>query len=368
MSDFDALFASFWRRAFDAPSDLNVQSLRFDLGRPDRSVELAMADVTARATAVLDCERPLRDVRQALLTMPAIRSQNLRSEVERRLAVRARPSRTFDEEFMYVKINHGFWEQMYWLCAPVYDEASMRPHDRDLYERSYARSGFVRALFHLIREAAREVENSIGFPSLSFGFSLSNGDEDHAHVLERFDLMESQFKPVVLGAAAGSLACLQSLFGARRCIFDDGSLPKCGLRTGELEMLVAALTRDADRICFVTPPHLAGVRLSMAPQPHQQMFVSGTLAHEGWLAGLYATSAALFERLRAGETIVVFAQAAVFAALLGLFMRSAALALRPPGRLRFLDLGQVLDIAAPTAGGRWAQRNWHGGSQLFALA
>jgi len=55
---------------------------------------------------------------------------------------------------------------------------------------------------------------------------------------------------------------------------------------------------------------------------------------------------------------VVITQSAVFAGLLGLFLRQAK-ALLPPGpkRIFFFDLGQVIDSATPGSGGVWISRH-----------
>jgi hypothetical protein len=62
-------------------------------------------------------------------------------------------------------------------------------------------------------------------------------------------------------------------------------------------------------------------------------------------------------------------QSAVFSALLGLFLADARRRLPLPGTvLRYFDLGQALDVAAPNAGGPWVRRNLVRDSSLFHLA
>ena len=80
------------------------------------------------------------------------------------------------------------------------------------------------------------------------------------------------------------------------------------------------------------------------------------------------TSRHLLGRLAEDGRLLVITQSAVFSALLGCFLVEARRRLLPAGnRLRFFDLGQVLDVAAPEAGGRWTRLFARGDTGLFTI-
>ena len=58
-----------------------------------------------------------------------------------------------------------------------------------------------------------------------------------------------------------------------------------------------------------------------------------------------------------GETITVLVQAAVFSALLALYLHNIKRDLDLPGRLYYYDLGQALDLVSPDVGGWWVQKS-----------
>jgi hypothetical protein len=73
--------------------------------------------------------------------------------------------------------------------------------------------------------------------------------------------------------------------------------------------------------------------------------------------------------LAADGRVLVITQSAVFSALLGFFLAHARRQLPLPGTvLRYFDLGQTLDVAAPESGGMWVRRNQAVDNSLFHLA
>ena len=77
---------------------------------------------------------------------------------------------------------------------------------------------------------------------------------------------------------------------------------------------------------------------------------------------------AVLARLRTDDRVMVITQSAVFAALLGLFLRQAKDELLPrTKRIFFLDLGQVIDSATPDSGGVWISRHAVPDSALFRV-
>ncbi|MSU34376.1 MAG: hypothetical protein EXS36_04575 [Pedosphaera sp.] len=271
-------------------------------------------------------------------------------------------------DFYYIKINHGYWEQLYALFGSP-DQAKMRITDPTGYRKAYVTSGFVDAMEHVIRGAATDDGQGIRFESIHFGVSLLNGTADHSKVMARFPDRTAEAQRIVLGAAIGLIAYFNSLFGERRLSFSDGSFPKRGLETGALRKVLRSFEGASDRIVFVVPPHLKGIRLADAHIPQEQIYVSGSLVHESWAASLYFTVRHILERLEVDDRVIVITQSGVFSARLGLFLKSVKDALVPHGkRIYFFDLGQVTDIANPQHGGRWIQSHKVSDKTLFHLS
>ena len=83
---------------------------------------------------------------------------------------------TCSEDTVLIKINHGFWEQIYLIINDGYDPIIMRPTAKLGYQESYLNSRFLDALLFFSRKHA-SVENSIlKFNLIDFGFSYNNGD------------------------------------------------------------------------------------------------------------------------------------------------------------------------------------------------
>jgi hypothetical protein len=243
----------------------------------------------------------------------------------------------------------------------------MRILDPSCFKEQYISSGFTDALDLAIRLAASDDGSVIRFPHVHFGVNLSNGDFEHAEVVAEVP-SNAFLRQVVLGAAIGLTAYFDSLFGQRRLSFCDGSFPKQGLKTGLLRECLHSFAAEADRVIFVVPPHLKGIRIAGTNVPHEHLFISGSMVHESWIASLYFTVRQILQRVAVEGRVLVITQSAVFSALLGLFLQSAKDAVVPQGSIYFFDLGQVTDIANPLAGGHWAKNHAPTGKTLFTLS
>jgi hypothetical protein len=301
---------------------------------------------------------------------PLVDSRTLADYVADRLEIAPTPGFTCNpgRDFCYFKINHGFWEQIYALFGPP-DETKMRVIDTPRYRSQYVESGFLAALDLLIRRSVADDGRIIRFPDVHFGVSLGHGMADHATEMSLFPQLEPRPQGRAIGAAIGVTAYFSSLFGDRRLRFCDGSFPKQGLATGQLAATLHDFAAQADRVVFVVPPHLRGIRLAASHLPQERLFVSGRVVHESWAAALAATGRRICGWLASGERLIVIGQAAVFAPLLALsLMLARAAGASRSGRLSFFDLGQVTDIAVPEDGGPWVRRHAIADRSLFRLA
>lgn len=272
-----------------------------------------------------------------------------------------------DVDLSYVKINHGFWEQLYALFAAL-DPDRMRITDPGRYRTQYVTSGFLDALAAAFALVADHDTDPVRFADVHLAVSLASGTHDHPDVLTGFGARNDADRKIVLGATIGLTAWWDTLFPGRRPAFCDGSFPKRGLATGVLRDTLSWAAADSTRIVFVVPPHLAGIRLADATGPQETVTVPAATVHESWPCCLRAAAGHVLARLEEDGRLLVITQSAVFSALLGLFLAHAKRGLMPAAsRLRFFDLGQALDVAAPAAGGGWARRHATGDLGLFHL-
>lgn len=273
-----------------------------------------------------------------------------------------------DSDLGYVKINHGFWEQLYALFGER-DPARMRIVDPRRFHARYVASGFADALATATALIARQDGQRLHFDGVHLGTSLDNGTFDHEAILAGFPGREAAAQRINMGAAIGLVAWWESLFPGLRPAFCDGSFPKQGLATGRLRATLAWAADRSDRIVFVVPPHLARIRLADTAVPQEAVLVPAKTVHESWVDCLHATAGHVLARLAGDGRVLVITQSAVFSALLGFFLADARRRLPLPGAcLRYFDLGQALDVAAPETGGVWVRRNPVADGSLFHLA
>lgn len=258
-------------------------------------------------------------------------------------------------DFIYCKINHGFWEQIHALLARD-DPARRRLQDPERFRPAYLDSLFLDALLTAMRLGSACVGDEVIVSNLHFGLSLGNGDLSHASRREASRRLahETVYFKIQMCAAIGCVGVLRDVFAGRRLRADDGSFPRCGLLAGGLARTLQACAAQADRLVHVVPPHLAGLRLLGTDRPQECWLIPPRTVHQCWFGALEDILAGLIARLAMGQRLLVLTQSAVFSALLALTLARARRDLVPEaGQLWFLDLGQVLDLAAPDRGGPW---------------
>jgi len=373
---FDSFFAAFLRQAIDAgPPD----SCRNGASSPEAAefsaeTELRWRDETlaslGRAGPAYTKQREARHARLAE-AMESVATEAAGQAIDAFISAHIditsgqRFFPTAGEDFYYLKINHGYWEQLLALFVDP-SRVSLRIRDASGFRRQYLASGFMDALSCAIRNAVSDDGSVIRFPRVHFGVSLSSGTADHPDVLREAQ-SDAFRRQVVLGAAIGVTGFFESLFGPRRLSFCDGSFPKRGLATGLLRESLQAFAAAADRVILVVPPHLRGIRIAGVRLPHEHFLLSGSMVHESWAATLFFTVGRILQRIATGDRVLVITQSAVFSALLGLCLQAAKDAVVPDGRVSFFDLGQVTDIANPPAAGSWLRNHAPTDLSLFTL-
>ena len=374
--DYHSHFATFLAHSLGLAQPPRFESLNVNLGAFDEVVETELLDATKRLLAEADSwpqsPEPVVGLRRL---NPAIEAalEELDTKGFRPFVADHFNIKSIDldkiasaDDFIFVKINHGFWEQICALYSDQVDPKRMRITDLARYRPMYVDSRFVAPLACLIKRTSRCAEGILSFQNSTFGFSLGNGTFDHQEIMRSFHKQRPRAQRVSSGAAVGAVGFFNALFPGTRLHVHDGCFPKMGLETGLLRDAIDVCDQTADCVIFVVPPHLHDIRLSQSSLPQEVLCVSGTIVHQSWIATLYAVSLPILRRLAGGDNLLVFTQSGVFSALLGLFLADAKTTLGPrAGRLSFFDLGQVLDVANPVVSGPWLRRVGAVGDKLF---
>lgn len=271
-----------------------------------------------------------------------------------------------NQDFIYPKINHGFWEQIYSVLANPSDRSHMRIKNPDVYSSMYMKSGFFTALTQSFRAVSLTEKSLLTTPGVNFALSLNNGSRYHSEIETSFDAFESLEQLIVSCAAIGSTAYFESMLNSQKVQFHDGAFPKKGLDSGLLKSMIEESVRSTESIVFVVPPHLRKITLEGFHDRQTTLIISGSSVHEYWAAYLYSCAMAILKSLQEFEKTTVFVQAGVFSALLGIFLADAKKKMGlDTAKLDYFDLGQVLDIANPDESGPWLKNHKPLDSALF---
>ncbi|MDJ0994706.1 MAG: hypothetical protein QNI90_14105 [Dinoroseobacter sp.] len=257
----------------------------------------------------------------------------------------------------FIKINHGFWEQILssgWEQKP---KNIGRPVSAEHYSKIYFETCFVPALLEAMQGSATVVDGKLLFDQIDFGFSLNNGMLPHREILQNFPDLTDEDRVVGRGAMVGLLAFAERGLSASRFTFVDGGFPKRSFLSGDLAAWVEQAPQGFDRIVYVVPPHLGRIRTASANAIPQTVYqISGRQLLLSWMPTLALVARGINDKLLLGERLLVVTQSAVFSALLGTILHQIARefdASDPP--VSFLDLGQVLDMAHPESAASWVQ-------------
>ena len=367
----DDLYREFLAGVFALPEPPTPGRFEADLTAFTDSDETALMDATtAWLKSVQD--QGARDFiarETAWLADGLERKQNelddigITSFVERHFSIEYEPARYMcsDQDCVYVKLNHGFWEDLYALFVKPAQQDRPRRLSLDISRAGTVESGFLCALVYLFRHFSQATADGTAFRGVYVAGGVINGGLPHRHLMDSFETARPIAQTLVAGAAVGAAAFFAKLSGPGCIHLDDGCLPKYGHETGVLRDILKVHADASDRIIFVVPVHLRGIRLNVSAAPDQQVLhVSRRLVHESWIATLHTVASHILARMLSGERVLVITQCGPFAALLGLYLGRAARELRlQPGQLAYFDLGQVTDFANQEESGPWLTNHRH---------
>lgn len=262
-----------------------------------------------------------------------------------------------DGDTVLIKVNHGFWEQLFLIINESYDPVIMRPTSKLGYRKTYLDSRFLDAFVSLSRQHVQMNNNSLQFGQIKFGFSYNSGDFWNHELSEKVINENVQMLKVMRGSAAGLEIFLSNFFEYSTVNLVDGAYAKQGLFDGTLAQLLEDISIKSDHAFFVVPGHLSSLHFkSMNPKCQTILHVSQRLVHEAWPLALAGIGNPILQRVASGEHVAVIVQAAVFSAMLAEYLLTAKKNLQLTGRISFIDLGQALDVLTPETGSIWIKR------------
>ncbi len=367
----DTLFKQFLADVFGFASVPDVAPYPFDLRRYQEEhggrllgasrawLSLTKADGERRTTA----QQPDWLGHELAGAQAELDRVGLSGFVQDRFTIAYQPEKLkrIDRTCIYVKLNHGFWEDLYALFVRDHRRDKPRRLSLDISREGTVESGFLAALTWLLGNFASISDRTCSFEGVSFGTSFFNGAGPHSEFMAHQHTWSELRLAVARAASVGAAAFFGKLFPDCHMSLDDGCFPKFGYSQGNLHDVLDAQANASDQIVFAVPVHLRGIRLNTAHASAQEcMHLSRHLVHESWIASLRAASAHILKKLVTGRRLLVIAQFGPFTVLLGLYLAYAVRALGlHKGCLAYFDLGQVPDLANPSQSGPWLKNYTH---------
>lgn len=259
-----------------------------------------------------------------------------------------------DHDLLFTKLNHRFWET---IASNAMRSAGLE------YVRPLGTSGRWRdsRITEVVLTAIDRLHRSNldrGAPNGSvsmdrrwLGVSLSNGETSVEQELRE------PLAAVARGAIIGMTLGFAAIAEGPTWQLAEGSLAKGLFWSRELEGLLSRIASRSDRLLVIGPPHLARTGFRDRDLPVDRLVVPGTLIHPLWPAVVAVAMGTLDVLVEEGVSLSVLVQGAVTGALIGVtVMLWRDVSTR--GVVRYLDLGQVLDVAAPgdPRRGGWLRR------------
>ena len=244
-----------------------------------------------------------------------------------------------DRSVYFAKVNHGYWEDM----RHVYDDDhaerdQFRETDVQSRVRRLRTSGVTQHWAWQIHQyfyakRSPDVESR-------FSISLTAGTESPVHSVRK------SLNPVTRGAAIGLISMFETaLPAAVKCEVGDGGATRALIFDKTLKAFFEKYVRDSEACLLVTPPHLKTLDLVEYKGRIYKFLVPPTRINETWKVVASALLGYMVRLSQKHKTITVLAQGASVASLMALLFSN--MEVFSGTRIRFIDLGRVLDVAVP---------------------
>jgi hypothetical protein len=245
-----------------------------------------------------------------------------------------------EQSLYFAKVNHGYWEYMLSAYDPAhFERGRFRRADIALRKRRLRTSG-VTSFWGYVLARLHGAETSRSGQSTVFCVSLTNGIARTSVSIQR------ELSPETRGAAVGMISFFEALrLGQRKVPVGDGGATRRLILDGTLSDFHARFVQDSGACVFVVPPHLARIGLVDFKGATYRFVLPGKVVNETWK--LVAASLVGYLKWLAGKhgSITVLSQGASIGSLMALLL--ADLDVLKGVRVRYFDLGRVLDVAVP---------------------
>jgi hypothetical protein len=252
------------------------------------------------------------------------------------------------KNFIFTKINHGYWEHFLCIYAQSFEARSTRDEfrklEKSIFDSSYSASGMDAALGILIQSSLSTNTWKCGGDTegvLRLAINYSAGDRTV------FETLNTPLSPVSRAAMAGSLAFFSGVMGNAPISLGDGAEAKKLLDYRELKIFAKRFINDAPAVLFVVPPHLKDIVVPGMIGQVYKMVIPRKFAHETWRITLPVFISLVKQIVNKHGKLSILAQSAVLAPILGLSLTRIFNDKDGDLSVRFFDLGRVLDVASP---------------------
>jgi len=256
--------------------------------------------------------------------------------------------------FVYAKINHGSWEYLTFVGCLRTGRAWTRPWERlHTYEHSRFMEVVARAIgAYQRRTVAMELpEGTLVTPDSVVGVGFGDGNRPPHEDLTL------PLVPFVKGAVVGCASFFEAIGRPHRWRVGDGSGPKLLFWNDRLHLLCSRIAERSDALVFVVPPHLASIAMPSWQGAAFTLVIPGTAVSEMWPATLPLLVGTLERLAQEHPRLTILAQASDMSGLLGIVLGTFC-DRAPMTQVAYIDMGQVLDLAAPDHpdAGIWIRR------------
>jgi hypothetical protein len=259
-----------------------------------------------------------------------------------------------DRSVYLAKVNHGYWEYV----RGAYDDAhGERDQFRDiniaLRRRRLRTSGVTQFWGRQIHRHITPGYTPSADKHVSLCVNLTAGTEPPARSIRK------ELNPITRGAAIGLMSMFETaLPGLPHFHVGDGRATRGLLIDKTLEAFFEKYIDDSDACLFVVPPHLKQIDFVNYKGSAYKFLVPPTRVNETWKAVAATLLGYLVRLSKKHQTITILGQGASIASLISLLFSDVDAI--PQVRLRYFDLGRVLDVATPEFMQKqaWAMRHF----------
>lgn len=271
--------------------------------------------------------------------------KELKEEVNRKFFFENKNIIDFDasNDYYFVKVNHGFWEQITKVVLPMRYHHRLRDTiDENLMNSMFFDSFFIEKLFiQMYRNLIRQNEKENVLQGIDFAISFGAGDYSISEILN------SKEDEIKRGSMVGAISFVNSLIPKGRLILNDGAMMKSLCKGRLLDDFVAKANKNADAILFIVPPHLENIGMTKGEIPQYVLPIPRFNVHQLWPSISVAVFGVVYALLTKYDDIKIYSQCAVYAAILAFIIKDIKnnLFYGSDKTVHFFDLGRVLDVA-----------------------